>query len=281
VAVIHNGVDWEMFVGATANHAWKQSGAFAGKFVVGYVGNIGLAQGLETLLEAAEHLRGEPVAFLLMGEGVDKARLAALARARGLDAIHFLESRPRHEVPSVLATCDALLVILRQDPLFEITIPSKIYEYMAAGKPVLCSVGGEAATLVVESKCGLPVRPSDGRALAEGVRALMSDPGRCRAFGMAGATRVQAHFSRSSLMETYAHLLERLAKASLRQAQGGPSTSLGAVSPSVRFPDPDGVHRTPEIGVDGTNREQSRTAPRTSPQTTPLWLERRMPGDPL
>jgi colanic acid biosynthesis glycosyl transferase WcaI len=212
VAVIHNGVDWEMFAGAQPNDQLRHSPPFAGRFVVGYIGNIGLAQRLETVLEAAQLLRAEPIAFLLMGEGVEKRRLLALARDRGLENVRFLAGVPRLEVPAVLAACDALLVILRRDPLFEITIPSKLYEYMAAGKPVLCSVGGEVAALVAESKCGLPVPPSDGQALAESIRKLVRDPERCRTFGEAGAAWVRAHFSRASVMDTYAKLLEDLTK---------------------------------------------------------------------
>jgi hypothetical protein len=211
VAVIPNGVDWEMFAGAPPSQELRRAERLHGKFLVGYIGNMGLAQRLDTVLEAAEQLRNEPVAFLLLGEGVEKQRLTDVARARRLENLRFLDGVPREQVPSVLAACDALLVILREDPLFNITMPSKIYEYMAVGKPILCSVGGEAAALVVESGCGLPVRPSDGRALADGVRMLLADPSRCRAFGEAGAACARARFARSVLMGTYAQLLEGLA----------------------------------------------------------------------
>jgi glycosyltransferase involved in cell wall biosynthesis len=224
VAVIHNGVDWEKFAGAPGSEELRRVEGLAGKFVVGYIGNIGLAQRLDTVLEAAEQLPNEPVTFLLLGEGVDKQRLMALARARRLENVRFLGGVPRHQVPSVLATCDALLVILRDDPLFKIIIPSKTYEYMAAGKPIVCSVGGEAAALVVESRCGLPVRPSDGGALAEGVRLLLADPSRRRALGGAGAACARARFARSELMDAYANLVEGLSgrKAQVTQ-EGGPA----------------------------------------------------------
>jgi hypothetical protein len=208
VAVIHNGVDWEKFARALPNEELRRREQLAGKFVVGYIGNIGLAQRLDTVLEAAQELCHEPVSFLALGEGVDKPRLMALAQARGLENVRFLEGVPREQVPSVLAACDALLVILRDDPLFNITIPSKIYEYMAAGKPILCSVGGEAAALVVEASCGLPVPPSDGRALAASVRRLLADRSLCRAMGEAGAARARARFARAVLMGAYAELLE-------------------------------------------------------------------------
>ena len=210
VAVIHNGVDVEMFEGCKNSDEFRSAHLPGGKFVVGYVGNIGLAQGLETLLDAASALADRPVTFLLTGEGTDKARLQTLARIRGLANIKFLDGVPRERVPTILAACDALLLALRRDPLFEITIPSKLYEYMAAGKPILCSVGGEAASLVATAQCGLPVTPSDGAALAPAIRKLYRDPVLCRVMGQMGRRFVRESFSRGHLMDDYSKLIERL-----------------------------------------------------------------------
>ena len=210
VAVIHNGVDVEMLEGCKNSEEFRSAHLPGGKFVVGYVGNIGLAQGLEMLLDAAATLADWPVTFLLTGEGTDKARLQTLARIRGLTNLKFLDGVPRGSVPSILVACDALLLVLRRDPLFEITIPSKLYEYMAAGKPILCSVGGEAASLVAAAQCGLPVTPSDGAALAAAIRKLCKDPVRCRVMGQMGRRFVRESFSRDHLMDDYSKLIERL-----------------------------------------------------------------------
>jgi colanic acid biosynthesis glycosyl transferase WcaI len=210
IAVIHNGVETQRFCRVRAEARIRRAGPVRGRYVVGYIGNLGLAQGLDTLLEAAHCLDGEPVAFLLIGEGVDKPRLQAAARQAGLTNVRFLRGVPRRRVPGLLAACDALLVILRPDPLFHITIPSKLYEYMAAGKPILCSVGGEAAALVAEAGCGIPIRPGDGCTLAQGVMRLMLHPSGSRALGEAGARWVGAHFDRSTVMDAYAELVESL-----------------------------------------------------------------------
>ncbi len=210
VAVIPNGVRWQSFAGIAPDEELRQSPELRGKFVVGYVGNHGLAQGLETVLDAAEQLGDQPVEFLLGGEGIDKARVLQLARTRGLENVRFLDGMPRERVNGVLLACDALLLILRNDPLFEITIPSKLYEYMAAGKPLLCSVAGEAAALVSATGCGLLVAPSDGAALAQGVRKLLRNPQGARAMGEAGAKSAQELFSRDTLMVGYAELLREL-----------------------------------------------------------------------
>jgi colanic acid biosynthesis glycosyl transferase WcaI len=218
VAVIHNGVDWEMLGAATAGRRFRGCREPAGKFVVGYVGNMGLAQGLTTLLDAAEALRNRPVKFLLAGEGTDKPRLRKLARIRELGNMEFLDGVPRAAVAPILASCDALLLILRRAPLFEITIPSKLYEYMAAGKPILCSVGGEAASLVASSQCGLPVEPSDGAALAGAIKRLMEDSALCRDLGERGQRCAHLRFSRDSLMAAYAEKVEGLLSAAQRPA---------------------------------------------------------------
>jgi putative colanic acid biosynthesis glycosyltransferase WcaI len=217
VAVVPNGVGREMFGAATSGRKFSKSHDLDGKFVVGYAGNIGLAQGLATLLDAADALRARAVKFLLVGEGTDKARLRKLARIRGLGNVEFLEGVPRERVAPILASCDALLLILRRDPLFEITIPSKLYEYMAAGKPILCSVGGEAAGLVASARCGLSVMPSDGAALARAVEKLdQAPPALRRKMGRRGERCARERFSRDRLMAGYAEFVEGLA---LRQVE--------------------------------------------------------------
>jgi putative colanic acid biosynthesis glycosyltransferase WcaI len=218
VAVVPNGVDCGMFGVAEAGRQFTDSLEPKGKFVVGYAGNIGLAQGLTTLLDAAEALCGSHVKFQLVGEGTDKARLRKLARIRQLENVEFLDGVPRQQVASILAGCDALLLILRRDPLFDITIPSKLYEYMAAGKPILCSVGGEAAGLVASAECGLPVEPSNGAALAGAVQRLSEDPALCGTLGANGKRCARERFSRDSLMADYAEMINGLAPAARKPA---------------------------------------------------------------
>jgi colanic acid biosynthesis glycosyl transferase WcaI len=196
-----------MFYGAPPERRIRRVRPLQDDFVVGYVGNHGLAQGLETALDAARCLEREPVRFLLIGEGVEKRRLEQRARAARLKNVRFLRGVPRTRVPGLLKACDALLVILRDDPLFRITIPSKVYEYMAAGKPVLCSVEGECADLVAEARCGLAIPPGDGQALAAAIRQLTSDAAAARAMGESGANWVRAHCDRSSVMEAYHRVL--------------------------------------------------------------------------
>jgi len=216
--VIANGVDVERFQGARPETRIRRAAPMRGRFIVGYIGNHGLAQHLDTALQAAARLRHDPAAFLLVGEGVEKTRLECEAREAGLDSVRFLRGVPRRRVPGLLAVCDALLVILRDDPLFRITVPSKVYEYMAAGRPVVCSVGGETAAIVRAAGCGIAVPPSDGAALADAVRALARDPAACERMGAAGAVWVREHFSTASMMSAYAEVIENVAPGTARPA---------------------------------------------------------------
>jgi putative colanic acid biosynthesis glycosyltransferase WcaI len=234
LAVIHNGADWQMFAAAEAVRPSGNLHQTDAKFVVGYVGNLGLAQGLTTLLDAADVLREGPVKFLLAGEGTDKPRLRKLARIGELRNVEFVDGVPRDQVAPILAACDAFLLVLRNHPLFDITIPSKIFEYMAAGKPILCSVGGEAAGLVSSARCGLVVKPSDGEALAAAIETLRGDPALCREMGESGKRCARERFSRDSLMAGYAELVEGVATAGRKPAIG--TVRPAPVSLSFRNP---------------------------------------------
>jgi putative colanic acid biosynthesis glycosyltransferase WcaI len=230
IDVIENGVELDLFAGAAPELCLRDSHGLRERFVVGYVGNIGLAQGLDTLFAAAHHLRREPAAFLLVGDGVERQRLEWRAREEGLANVRFLPGVPRPRVAGVLAACDALLVMLRDDPLFEITIPSKVYEYMAAGKPILCSVNGETAELVRQAGCGIALPAADGAALASGVRKLMSDRAGARSLGAAGACWVSQHANRPELMSAYAQVLREVAEQARGLAPGRSPVNVEAAS---------------------------------------------------
>lgn len=145
------------------------------KFKVLFAGNMGKAQSLGTVIAAARLLReqADEVMFVFLGGGVEVSRLEALAKNEGLDNVRFLPGVSMTEVGAYLASADALLVHLKSDPLFSITIPSKTQAYMAAGKPILMAVDGDAADLVTNAGCGVVSESDDPHALAEAVLTLM------------------------------------------------------------------------------------------------------------
>ena len=144
-------------------------------FRVLFAGNMGKAQALPAVLEAAEILSREaPTArFVFLGGGVEVDRLKEMAERMGLGNVSFLPAVPMNEVGKYLGAADALLVHLKKDPLFSITIPSKTQAYMAAGKPIIMGVDGDAADLVREGKCGYVAESENPRSIADAVMELM------------------------------------------------------------------------------------------------------------
>ena len=141
-----------------------------------YAGNIGAGQALETMIDAAKLMQSNceeaSATFCLLGSGVARDALVARAKKMGLSNVVFLPRVSPAEVGAYLAAADALLVHLRDDPLFEITMPSKAQAYMLAGRPILMGVRGEAGAMIETAKCGFTVPPENPRALAEAVRHL-------------------------------------------------------------------------------------------------------------
>ena len=150
----------------------------ADRFRVVFAGNMGKAQALDAVLDAAAILqaRGSRASLVMLGGGVEVSRLKTRALEMKLGNVVFLPPVPMSEVGTVLAAADALLVHLRKDPLFEITIPSKTQAYMAVGRPLLMAVNGDAADLVRQAKCGLTAESENPHALADAVDALAAMP---------------------------------------------------------------------------------------------------------
>jgi colanic acid biosynthesis glycosyl transferase WcaI len=172
-------------------------------FRVLFAGNIGAAQSFETILEAARQLRDlSDVHWVIMGDGHRRAWVEEQVRALGLErTVHLLGSRPVEAMPRYLSLGDVLLVTLRRDPIFELTIPTKLQSYLACGRPILAALDGEGARVVEEARAGLTCPAQDPAALADGVRRLhaMSEEER-RVLGRNGRVYFEAHFDRERLV---------------------------------------------------------------------------------
>ncbi|KQN52661.1 glycosyltransferase [Pseudomonas sp. Leaf48] len=151
-------------------------------FRILFAGNMGKAQSLDTVIDAAYLLqeKSSQVTFIFLGGGIEASRLEALAKSRQLDNVFFLPAVQMSEVGAYLSSADALLVHLKKDPLFTITIPSKTQAYMAAGKPILMAVDGDAADLVRDAGCGIVSESDNPQALADAVLALINVSGQGR-----------------------------------------------------------------------------------------------------
>jgi colanic acid biosynthesis glycosyl transferase WcaI len=186
IDVVVNAANLELFTPRPPDEALKQRLGLQGRFVVGYLGTIGLAHDLGNVVAAARLLADLPVTFLLVGVGADKVKLEGEVRAAGLDNVRFVERQLKEAMPSFWSLCDLSLVHLKDTPLFAKVIPSKIFESMAMGVPILfAGPEGEGAEIVRETGAGLTLPPGDPVALARGVRALVADPERVRTLARA------------------------------------------------------------------------------------------------
>jgi colanic acid biosynthesis glycosyl transferase WcaI len=222
VAVVTNGVDLNLFaadIAAADRERFRERHGLSGKFVAAYVGTHGLAHQLEVILEAADRLRARSdIAFVLAGDGAERERLVAQCRAMALTNVMMLPLMPRAETPELWAASDAGVVTLRPAPLFELVIPSKMFEAMAMRKPVILGVRGEARRIVESGDCGLTFAPGDAAALAARVTALADDPALAQRLGENGYRLATAQYDRQVLANRYLAVLQRVAGAS-RAAQ--------------------------------------------------------------
>ena len=192
--------------------------AFPGsdRFRILFAGNMGKAQALGIVLDAAELLqaRAQHVCFVLLGGGVEVERLKAQAALRRLHNVVFLPAVPMAEVGTYLQAADALLVHLRQDPLFKITIPSKTQAYMAVGKPLLMAVDGDAADLVRRSGGGVVAESEDAEAMAVAAQGLASrSPEALAAMGQQAQLYYREHLALAVGVGRFGAVFRRLAGA--------------------------------------------------------------------
>jgi len=185
-----------------------------GTYVVGYAGNMGIAQGLGIVLDAAERLRGEDVRFVVVGDGPIAAELRAERDRRGLTGVELRPGVPVKAVGDLLLSCNALLIPLGAHPLLADFIPSKLYDAMAVGRPAIVAARGEAAALVREYNCGVAIEPEDGDALAAVVRELNADRPRSQRLGEEGRRVAHDHARSRQVARLEQVLAEAAAPAS-------------------------------------------------------------------
>jgi colanic acid biosynthesis glycosyl transferase WcaI len=191
----------------------------SGPFILGYAGNLGIAQGLNIIPDAAAELRGEDVRFLVVGDGPVGAALRSEIERRHLTAIEMRPVVSVEEVGDVLCECHALLVPLGASPLLEDFVPSKLYDAMAVGRPVIAALGGEAASIVHEARCGMVIASEDGSALAEAIRHLRDRPDLASALGSAGRRAVREHARSRQVTRLERILLDAAGKSVLEQVR--------------------------------------------------------------
>lgn len=205
-----NGVDLALFSPEISGAAFRERHDLEGRFIVLYAGTHGLSQALEVLVEAGRLMEAQGIAvtFLLIGDGSEKPRLVELAQ--GLSTVRFLDALPKREIPEAVGAADAYAVTLRDLPLFEGAVPSKMYEAFAAGKPIVLAARGEAPALLEEAGAGYTVPPEDPAALAAAVSRLMNDPAGAKEMGLRGRQLVAERYDREKLADRFEAMLKEL-----------------------------------------------------------------------
>ncbi len=214
LALINNGANISQFrPEPQAATVLRHELGLDGKFVLLYAGVHGLAQGMETLVQVGELLRGDDdIRLVFIGAGPKQEETAALVQQLGLTNVLMLGEKPREQMPAYLSMADATMVPLKKVELFEGALPSKMFEALACATPVILSVGGEAADVLNRINGGLSVPPEDADAIAEAARWMKAHREEAQAMGARGRAAVVAEYSR----EAQAGQLETL----LRQVVG-------------------------------------------------------------
>lgn len=211
ISVIENGVETQLFAPDSATALERQLGA-DGKFVVSYIGTIGMAHGLGTIIEAATRLRhsNPEIVFLVLGEGTEKASVIARARESDLSNVLFVDQQPREKIPAYICASDICLVLLKKADLFKTVIPTKMLEFMACARPVILGVDGQARAILEEARGGLVIEPENSDALVSAIRLLAANPEMAAQLGRNGREYVARRFSRRETADKYIRVLERL-----------------------------------------------------------------------
>ena len=219
IVVIKNGVDLGFFKASNNDSDLKRTLGLEGRFIAAYVGTHGMAHGLETILQAAERLKDDRrIAFLLVGDGAERARIERLKEEMGRDNVIMLGQQPKEAMLGIWAATDASVILLRKSDLFKKVIPSKMFEAMAMRRPIILGVEGESRELLQAADAGFGITPESAEELAAAVVRLADDPALAARLGAQGREHVREHYDRAKLAQRYLDLLQEVAAAGLTRA---------------------------------------------------------------
>lgn len=211
VELVPNGADPSMFAPLADGANFRCANGLEGKFIVLYAGAHGLSNDLEIVLQAAERLRGVTnIQFVFVGDGKEKLALQTFAAQKALSNVLFLPPVAKNGMSEVLAASDACVAILKPLELYKTTYPNKVFDYMAAGRPVILAIDGVIRQVLDAAGAGLAVPPGDPQALANAVQHLAADPTAARRMGLSGCEYIKTHFNREQLAEKLVYLIEEM-----------------------------------------------------------------------
>lgn len=218
LVLIPNGANTELFdFDPGGRHSIREELSLEKRCVAIYAGIFGIAQGLETILQAAQVLREDPdFQFILVGDGPQRLSLIQLAEDLQLDNVLMLPEQPRQRIPAYLSASDVALIPLRKIPLFQMAVPSKLFDAWACERPVICGVEGEAQQVVHAAGGGVNIPAEDVQALVKALQALRREPEMYAAMGKRGRAHTCANYSRQALAQRLIQTLQEVVEANAR-----------------------------------------------------------------
>jgi len=213
IEVVPNGADIDMFDIQDDGIEFRQFHHFGlnGKFVAMYAGAHGLSNDLNIVLDAAQLLCDQKsIEIVLLGDGKDKPSLVSRAKEMNLPNIHFIDPIPKSQMSQALASADACIAILKPLPLYATVFPNKVFDYMAAGKPVVLAIDGVIREVVETAEAGIFVAPGNAEALAKAIITLSANRELCFRMGTNGRQYLEKHFDRRDLADQLIRFMQEL-----------------------------------------------------------------------
>ncbi len=203
VVLVPNGVDDDLFATLSQERAQaiREQYGWGDRFVAIYAGTLAASDGLFSIVRAGAALAHyQDILIVFLGDGEVKVKLQALAQELGLDNVAFIPSQPKAQVPDFVSAADVCLVPVKNDPFFAMTLPNKLFDYLAGGRPIIGAVPpGEAQRLIETAGAGLVVPPEDELSLAAALLEMRDHPERRAVYGRNGREYVMKHYLRSIL----------------------------------------------------------------------------------
>ncbi len=208
ISIVQNGVETKLFCPG-ASESLRKDLSIENRFVVSYIGTMGMAHGLESMLETAQRLQASApnALFLLVGEGADRERIEAIATMKKLTNVRFVSQQPREKIPLYISASDVCLVLLKKSEVFDTVIPTKMLEFMSCAKPVVLGVGGQARRILEASRAGLYIEPENPDALCDAIERLRNENYLRQSLGQNGREYILQSLSRERTAADYLNVL--------------------------------------------------------------------------
>jgi glycosyltransferase involved in cell wall biosynthesis len=212
ISVVQNGVETSLFSPANSGASIRRDLGAEQKFIVSYIGTMGLAHGLETLIQSAQQLQSvaPDVLFMIVGEGADRARIESLIAEANLTNVRLIPQQPREKIPAYINASDACAVLLKKSDVFETVIPTKMLEFMSCARPVILGVKGQAEQILNSARAGLAIEPGNAGALSQAIMKLRNNPALSTDLGRNGRDFIVHNLSRRSTALHYLDVLRSL-----------------------------------------------------------------------